>query len=135
MHMSVVALVQVNTQIANDDAPNFDDFCLLYPKRVARKDAERAWNRLTATDKADALTALVVWRREWIKRGEMQYVPNGATWLNGERWTDELPAPVHTVAHASHVAVSSAGASDASATSRGAIPDHVRAVIEKLRAK
>lgn len=71
--------------------PSFDDFWLMYPKRVAKKDARRAWERLKAEQRMEALVALMDWRRVWTDRGDLQFVPNGATWLNGERWTDELP--------------------------------------------
>lgn len=69
----------------------WDMFWEMYPKRCARKDAEKAWARMSTSDREAALEALVAWRRVWVARGEMQYVPYPATWLNGERWTDELP--------------------------------------------
>lgn len=126
MTLSVVRDIAVDTELAT-----FDDFWTLFPKRIARKEAEKAWNRLTASDRIEALTALVAWRREWLKRGELQYVPNGATWLNGERWTDEIPV-VSTAAHASHV-VATPPCSPSGA--RGQIPQSVKDVLAKLRAK
>lgn len=127
--MSVVALV--NTQI---EQATFEDFWLMYPKRVARKEALKAWDRLTDADKVAALTALVDWRREWMKK-DLQYVPHASSWLNGERWTDELPSPaVATASHASHVVVTASG-SGSHQNSRAAIPDNVKAVLAKLRAK
>src|SRR6185369_6134585 len=71
--------------------PTFDDVWLLYPKHVARKAAAHAWNRLKPEDQVAALVAAITWRRIWLKRGEIDFVPHAATWLNGERWTDDLP--------------------------------------------
>lgn len=73
----------------------FDQFWKLYPKKKGRKDALKAWNKL----KPDAdlqvvmITALAKHcaSLDWIKSNG-QYIPNASTWLNGERWQDELPA-------------------------------------------
>jgi DNA replication protein DnaC len=106
----------------------FDDFWLLYPRRVARKDAERAWSRMNEAQRMAAVVALVDWRRVWQARGDVQYVPHASTWLNGERWTDELPAEfVQRTAHASHVIAKPPE------TERGEMPAHVREALERMR--
>jgi hypothetical protein len=129
--MSVVMLRQEDTQAINNDSPNFDDFYLLYPRHEARKDALKAWTAMSESDRLAATVAIVAWRPLFLRR-ETQHIPLPATWLRGERWTDELPcAAATTASHASHVAVAAATTSGP----RAAIPDHVRAVIEKLRAK
>lgn len=66
----------------------FNDFWAIYPKKVAKKDAEKAWNRLTEAQKATALEALPAHAQRW---DDPQYMPHAATWLNGERFDDELP--------------------------------------------
>src|SRR5574343_1375842 len=108
------------------EAVTFDDFWTLYPKRVARKDAVKAWTRMTLADRVDALVALVDWRRVWLARGEMEYVPHPATWLNGERWTDELPVDC-APRHASH-----APAKPQDDAPRGAMPESVRLALAKV---
>lgn len=105
----------------------FEDFWTLYPRRVARKDAVRAWDRLTAVQKIEALVALVDWRRVWMVRGEMEFVPHAATWLNGERFYDDLPSD-STPTHASHVP-----AKPHDETPRGEMPQKVRDALAKLR--
>lgn len=87
---------------ATAEAATFSDFWTLWPKRVARMEAEKAWNKLTVAQHVEALTALCSWRSVWINEGRGQYVPHAATWLNGRRWEDELPEK-WTVSHASHV--------------------------------
>jgi hypothetical protein len=73
------------------DQATWDDFKTLYPKRVAMKDAEKAWAQLTSDERIACLTGLVPWREAWLARGEMQFVPYPATFLRGHRWEDDLP--------------------------------------------
>lgn len=125
--MTVVALV-TGAQLTYEPA-TFADFWLLYPKREAKKDALKAWSRLTAAQQIAALVGLVVWRRIWIERDEMQYVPFPATWLRGERWEDEPPADSLKTAHASHLPA------QLGETERGEMPAHVRELLAKMRKK
>ena len=71
----------------------FDQFWGLYPKKKGRKDAVKAWGKLKpdAGLRQTMLTALASHciSRDWTK-DDGQYVPNAATWLNGEKWHDEL---------------------------------------------
>lgn len=69
----------------------FDQFYAQYPKKVARKDAQKAWARLSEEEKAKALEALPAHVRYWdIKGTEKEFIPYPATWLNGARFEDEL---------------------------------------------
>ncbi len=112
------------------DPATFDDFWLMYPKRVARRDAEKAWARIGPDERVAALVALVKWRRVWLARGEIQYVPHAATWLNGARWEDELPQDIAAPQHASHVAATMPEQAE-----RGAMPQEVRDLLTKLKAR
>ena len=71
----------------------FEKFWKLYPKKKSRKDALKAWNKLNpdADQQVVMITALAKHcaSLDWIKANG-QYIPNAATWLNGERWHDEL---------------------------------------------
>lgn len=126
--MSVLRAIE-NMGRPEENAATFDDFWTLYPKRMAKRDAEKAWARISTADRMDALVALVKWRRVWLARGEMQYVPHPATWLNGARWEDELPVDA-APAHASHVA-----AVPTEQKERGEMPQEVRDLLAKLRRK
>jgi len=71
----------------------FDAFWAAYPRREARKDAMKAWTQAGGDEHADAILAALDWQRntdQW-RRG---YVPLAATYLRGERWTDENPVTV-----------------------------------------
>lgn len=107
--------------------PTFADFWLLYPKRIQRMEGEKAWNKLTPEQRVDALLGLLSWRSVWLAEGRLQFVPNASTWLNQQRWTDELPE-TWGASHASHVT-----AKLPERTERAVMPDNVRAMLAKLR--
>lgn len=76
-----------------DMAEAFEVFWKLYPNKKSKKDARKAWEKLKpgAELRMTLMTALGNHRisRDWAK-DDGQYVPMASTWLNGERWTDEL---------------------------------------------
>lgn len=118
----------VNTETGEIAAADFSDFWLLYPRRVAKKDALKAWARMTPNQQMAALTACVNWRRVWANK-DIDYLPYPATWLNGERWDDELP-PEYTRTAASHMPAQLPAAGE-----RTQMPEHVRALLAKMRGK
>jgi hypothetical protein len=81
------------TREAQRTAPEFAEFWGTWPRKVAKRDAEKAWSKLTPADKASALEALPLHVKHWRRNGtERQYIPHPATWLNGGRWEDEIEA-------------------------------------------
>lgn len=78
----------------NDGA--FDAFWAAYPKKVGKGQAVKAWNAATKrADAADIVAGLTASCAAWKSAGtEARFIPNPATWLNGERWADETaPEP------------------------------------------
>jgi len=71
----------------------FDDFWILYPRRVGKGAARKSWAR--ALEKATAEEILQGVRRYSAARlGQDQaFTAHPATWLNHERWTDEIIEP------------------------------------------
>jgi len=114
--------------IDEDEQPTFAAFWLLYPKRVAKFEAERKWRQLTPSDQLAAIIGLVAWRQVWLQRGEMQYVPYASTWLHQHRWEDELPEQWSSTGHASH-----APAKMPESGERTRMPEGVKALIAKLK--
>jgi hypothetical protein len=75
---------------------HFDEFWKIYPRKVAKGTARKAW---TKAIKAAAPEAIIKALRGQIAAGafkEATYTPYPATWLNGERWDDEILPPQPT---------------------------------------
>lgn len=123
--LSVVA----NMEPVAEQEPTFADFWLMFPKRVCKMEAEKAWRKLTPAERVQALIGLLSWRAVWLAEGRLQFVPNASTWLNQQRWTDELPE-AWGAGHASHVAAKLPEKGE-----RAVMPDSVRQLLAKMRAK
>lgn len=78
------------------DDPDFANFWDAYPKKQAKADALKAFEKLKPDNETLnlMLDAIAKWRatQQWTKEGG-QFIPLPATWLNGRRWEDALPAP------------------------------------------
>lgn len=72
----------------NDD---FDAFWAVYPRKVGKGDAKKAFAKVKAPVSVliDAVN-MQKQSQQWL-RNDGQYIPNPATWLNQGRWEDELP--------------------------------------------
>lgn len=74
-----------------DWTPTFDDFWMLYPRRCAKKAAERMWEKATPANRRKAMLALPAHIKYWsLKCEDCTTIPHPATWINGERWNDDL---------------------------------------------
>jgi hypothetical protein len=70
---------------------NFSDFYDLYPRKMARKDAEKAWRSMTVIEQEKALEALPNHLKYWkIKETAKDFIPYPASWLRAGRYDDEL---------------------------------------------
>jgi hypothetical protein len=70
----------------------FDQFWNTYPKKVSKPQAKQAFKRkCTSSDifrkLMDGLKKTIAY--QW-KNKDPQYIPYPATWLNGERWNDDI---------------------------------------------
>lgn len=76
--------------MTNSIMDGFEGFWQAYPRRVAKAAALRAFCR--AMHKTDIVTLLdaIAKQRAAGLFDEMRYVPYPATWLNQERWGDEV---------------------------------------------
>lgn len=73
-------------------ATGFDAFWKVYPKKVSKKAAARAYDRALRRHSHDRIMTgvehLIASGKEW------DFIPYPATWLNGERWADyDEPLP------------------------------------------
>lgn len=131
--MASVALQVVNSaseKISEHPWATWETFWTLFPRRVAKREGEKAWARMSVADREAAITALPDWLRVWRARGDIQYVPYPATWLNGARWEDELPEEfTRQQIRPSAQAEYKPGA----VAEKSVMPDKVRDAIAKLR--
>ncbi len=68
----------------------FDRFWQAYPKKRKRKTAQAIWARKRLEAKTDELIADIRNRRTSDRRWIEGFIPDPTTYLNGERWTDEI---------------------------------------------
>lgn len=77
---------------------NFEKFWNLYPNKVAKQVAFRAWGNLSLSNREVALMALPahIESPQWQKDGG-QFIPHPATWLNQSRYLDEITTFTPTI--------------------------------------
>lgn len=72
---------------------SFAEFWFLYPKKIAKTNAEKAWQKIKPDE---SLFAVIKKSLETLNQSEAwtkdngKFIPYAATWLNGRRWEDEL---------------------------------------------
>jgi predicted transcriptional regulator len=72
-----------NTKNKEKHLESFDEFWNLYPKKIAKADALKAWNKATKKKTADELLKLTKAYAEG-KLPDTKYIPYPASWLNKE---------------------------------------------------
>ena len=74
----------------------FDIFWKQYPRKVARPNAIKAWLKIKPDDVVlkKMLDAI---NHQQLPSKEIQFVPHPASWLNAQRWEDEITAPTTNV--------------------------------------
>lgn len=76
----------------------FDEFWAAYPKKVGKKVAAAAWNKIKPdTELHSKIIASVekAKRTEQWQRENGRFIPNPSTWLNQGRWDDEYEEVVN----------------------------------------
>lgn len=74
----------------------FENFWEIYPRKISKRDALKAWLKLDPDPNlCDRIAWAISWQvHTWDKL--CVYVPYPATWLRGERWNDEMPEYIRT---------------------------------------
>ncbi|MEB3881569.1 hypothetical protein ODJ72_23780, partial [Pseudomonas guariconensis] len=85
-----------------DSAELFSRFWKLYPRKVGKDKAEKAWAKLKVSQALfDKIVSALAKHRQlpgWTKDNG-QFIPHASTWLNGKRWEDEVEVPADNVHH------------------------------------
>jgi hypothetical protein len=70
---------------------SFDELWGMYPRKVAKRVAQKSFERLTQTEQAQALEAMPNHLAYWKSQDtQLAYIPHLATWLNQYRFEDEI---------------------------------------------
>jgi len=72
----------------------FDEFWAVYPRKVGKEAARKAWRRIKPSSGllSKMLYTVNIYKKcdQWL-RDNGQYIPYPSTWLNQGRWDDEIP--------------------------------------------
>lgn len=72
----------------------FPQFWQTYPRKVGKKEALKAWSKLTPEQRLKAMEAIPTHVRYWeVCNTDKPFIPHASTWLNGWRFDDELEMP------------------------------------------
>jgi len=74
----------------NIEEESFNRFWEAYPKKVAKTDAIKAWKKIKQKDYEQIISDIAMRKNNNWKGKSKQYIPNAASYLNGQRWNDEL---------------------------------------------
>lgn len=82
----------------NGDVPSiqekrFNEFWAVYPKKVGKQAAFKAWQRVKPNAELHGKimgAVMAATKTEQWQREKGRYIPNPATWLNQGRWDDEI---------------------------------------------
>ncbi len=93
-NLPVLNLVSNNLgNITSKDMSIFDDLWKIYPKKVGKGTARKALSKaLTKATIEQIQHSLALFVRAWGSQ-DKKFMPHLATWLNGERWDDEIQQP------------------------------------------
>jgi hypothetical protein len=77
----------------------FEEFWGIYPRRVAKGAAQRAWKKaLRRAEVEDILKGAFAYRNDPHRLSRaLEYTAHPATWLNADRWLDEVGSSVPEV--------------------------------------
>jgi len=82
-------------------ANRFDEFWELYPRKRAKAKCREKWKARHLDDQADELIADVGKRLKHDERWTSGFVPDPLTYINGDRWEDELSDKTNGLANSS----------------------------------
>ena len=71
----------------------FKDFWTLYPRKIDKQDAAKAWKKLNPDEALyqSIIEGLRKWCKYWDMRKEPEFIPHPSRWINARRWESEPP--------------------------------------------
>lgn len=87
--------VNTKTCSRSEALDGFEDFWVIYPRKVGKGNAEKAWMKMECAQRILKIaTAVKIAKQSEDWKGEKRFIPHPATWLNQKRWEDELTPSV-----------------------------------------
>ena len=81
-------IIEKNIKVQNKD---FEQFYNLYPRKVQKQRAMKAFNKLTKKEIKLVIDTLPGHIKNWdIKATDKEFIPHPATWLNAKSWEDDV---------------------------------------------
>lgn len=74
----------------------FSEFWRVYPKKIGKKKCEMKFMNIRISELDNIFIGLDLYMKAWKKDivlWKKEYIPNPETWLNWERWKDEVELP------------------------------------------
>ena len=71
----------------------FDAAWSAYPRKIGKAAARKAWEKATEKVSPDVLSDKLAEYVDSLAGTDPRYTPHLSTWLNGERWQDEIEKP------------------------------------------
>lgn len=68
----------------------FEEFWNAYPRKVGKGQAEKAWKTAVKDTDPDDILAGLRSQLPKLTQSETKFIPHPTTWLNGDRWEDQL---------------------------------------------
>lgn len=73
----------------------FERFWVDYPRKINKKNAQKIWDKLKVTPELyQKIIVALDQQKKTDQWKNPQYIPHPATWLNGERWNDEVDVKI-----------------------------------------
>ena len=84
----------INTVVNKKEIPFFAEFWKAYPRKTNKNFAEKVFAKLKVDQEMldKMLQAIALQNKTVWKDKDQQYIPHPSTWLNGQRWEDEVVA-------------------------------------------
>ena len=82
----------INTVVNKEEISYFDDFWKAYPRKSNKSFARKVFEKLKVDQQLfDKMVQAINLQNKTVwKDKDQQYIPHPSTWLNGERWEDEV---------------------------------------------
>jgi len=83
--------VSVSSNRRRKYSAEFEEFWSVYPRKQNKGKAFDAWQKMGCENEKDSIVAAITKQTEVIfKTKEMKHIPHGSSWINAERWQDEI---------------------------------------------